>query len=174
MEGGAPLIITAQLPPDLARWAGALRTAHFPPDRNFLDAHVTLFHALPHFAEGEVMSALAHVAGEYAPVAADLTGLMRLGGGTALSIHSPAMLMLRERLAGQFHGLLTAQDQHRPRLHITIQNKVTAAQARALQTALADVVEPRRFAFVGLALHRYMGGPWQAVRAYPFRGPGRG
>mgnify|MGYP004351873915 CR=1 FL=1 len=43
----SPLILTAQLPADLHRWATALRTEHFPPERNYLEAHVTLFHALP-------------------------------------------------------------------------------------------------------------------------------
>ena len=45
--GAAPLILTAELPPDLHRWATELRRAHFPPERNLLEAHVTLFHALP-------------------------------------------------------------------------------------------------------------------------------
>ena len=95
---------------------------------------------------------------------------MNLGRGTALRLVSPAMLDLRERLAGRFHGLLTPQDEHTPRLHVTIQNKVSPAEARALQHALAPSIVPRDFAFAGLALHRYRGGPWEFVKRWPFRG----
>ena len=66
--------------------------------------------------------------------------------------------------------MLTQQDQHRPRLHVTIQNKVTAKEAKALQAALAGMIEPRPFAFRGLALFRYRGGPWEAVKEFAFRG----
>ena len=43
------------------------------------------------------------------------------------------MLDLRGIIADHFHGLLTQQDQQRPRLHVTIQNKVTGKDAKALQ-----------------------------------------
>ena len=46
-EGDSPLILTAQLPDDMHARYTALRDAHFPPERNYLEAHVTLFHALP-------------------------------------------------------------------------------------------------------------------------------
>lgn len=169
-----PFIVTALLPPDLHRWATALRTRHFPPERNYLEAHVTLFHALPASAAGEVRRALAEAAAACAPVPGKLVGVMSLGRGTALKLESPAMLALRDRLAGRFHGLLTAQDSHRPRLHVTIQNKVAPEQARALQAELAGQVEPRPFAFRGLGLYIYRDGPWEAVHAYPFRGSGKG
>lgn len=167
---GAPLIVTARLPADLARWASDLRRLHFPPERNFLDAHVTLFHALPHFAEAEVARAMAQAASALAPVVARVDGVMNLGRGTAIRIHSPAMLALRDGLAQQFHGLLTTQDQHRPRLHITIQNKVAPAAARALCAELDAQLEPRDFRFTGLELHNYLGGPWQRARDFAFRG----
>ncbi len=166
----APYIVTAELPADLAKWATTLRTAHFPPERNFLSAHVTLFHALPRFADGEIRRALAHEAGQHAPIKGELTGIMPLGGGTALRLHSPTMLELRDRLATSFHGLLTAQDSHRPRLHVTVQNKVTSAQAKALQQALQPQVTERVFRFAGLGLHIYRGGPWEFVRSFAFRG----
>ena len=166
----APLILTAELPPDLHRWATGLRREHFPPERNFLEAHVTLFHALPPDIEDELRALLARVAGEDGPVAARLEGITSLGRGTALAITSPVMLALRSRIAERFHGLLTAQDGHSPRLHVTIQNKVSPEQAWALQSQLSEVVKPRDFAFPGMALFRYRGGPWEAVRRFAFRG----
>ncbi|MXO74384.1 2'-5' RNA ligase family protein [Altererythrobacter aerius] len=165
----APLIVTAELPEALQSRADQLRAAHFPPERNVLKAHVTLFHALPPSLEGELRAALATEA-RARPPEARLEGLMNLGRGTALRIVSPAMVALRERLADRFHGLLTPQDMQEPRLHVTIQNKVSPDEARALQARLAPSLQPRAFAFAGLACHRYRGGPWEFVRRWNFRG----
>lgn len=165
-----PFIVTAELPPDLRHWANALRKMHFPRERNHLAAHVTLFHALAPSLRDELPAVLARIAGEYAPPQAELTGLLNLGKGTALALSSTTMLAIRAEIADLFHGMLTAQDQHKPRLHITIQNKVTPEAARALQAELAATIEPRRFAFTGLGLHRYCNPHWEAVGVWPFRG----
>lgn len=169
LPGPAPLIVTAQLPKWLQSRADQLRKAHFPPERNHLKAHVTLFHALPPSVESELRDALAQAA-RAAPLAARLEGPMNLGRGTALRLESSAMLALREDPAGRFHGLLTPQDMAVPRLHVTIQNKVSPHLARQLQARLAGEIEPRAFAFTGLALHRYRGGPWEFVKQWSFRG----
>ena len=166
----APLIVTANLPPDLQGWATGLRRAHFPPERNVLAAHVTLFHALPPSCNAELADLLACLAREYAPPPARLEGVMSLGRGTALRLSSPAILALRERIADRFHGALTPQDSHAPRLHVTVQNKVTTREAKALQAQLAPQVAPRSFAFSGLGLHIYRGGPWEKVKDFAFRG----
>lgn len=169
-QSDAPLILTAELPSDLHRRYTGLRTEHFPPERNYLEAHVTLFHALPAQCEGEARSYLARLAGEVPPISGRVEGLMSLGGGTAIKLTSPDLLALRDEIADHFHGMLTAQDQHRPRLHVTIQNKVTSKEAKALQAELAGQIEPHDFAFPGLALHAYRGGPWEFLRRFAFRG----
>lgn len=171
LSGGAlaPLIVTAELPEALQSRADQLRAAHFPPERNHLKAHVTLFHALPPSAEDELRRVLAEEA-KARPVPARLQGLMNLGRGIALRIESPGIIALWERLADRFHGLLTPQDAHTPRLHVTIQNKVAPSEAKALQRQLTPTIEPRDFAFAGLALHRYRGGPWEFVKRWSFRG----
>lgn len=165
----SPLIITAVMPQDLQSMADRLRRAHFPVERNHLPAHVTMFHAMPGRLEAEVRGLLARLAAEAAPVDALLAGVMDLGSGTALRIDSAGLLTIRDHIAGHFHGMLTAQDSHQPRLHITVQNKVPRAEARALQEALSEDFQPRRFAFAGLALHRYLGGPWEAAGRWSFR-----
>lgn len=165
----APLIVTATLPGDIQAWADHLRTTHFPPERNFLKAHVTLFHALPPMLLEEVRSLMATLAGDTSPIDARIDAVMDLGGGTALRILSPQMFDLRAQIADHFHGMLSAQDQSKPRLHITVQNKVVRAQARALQDELAAGFAPRDFSFTGLALHHYRGGPWEAAGQWSFR-----
>ena len=165
----APLIVTAELPADLQAWAEGLRRRHYPPERNQVPAHVTLFHALPPSCEAELRDALGAVS-RRRPPPARLEGVLSLGGGTALRLSSPAMLTLRGELAERLHGLLSAQDDHPPRLHLTVQNKVTAKQAKALQAELAAVFQPRDFAFAGLALHAWRGGPWETLKRWSFRG----
>jgi hypothetical protein len=166
----APLIVTAEMPPDLFSWANQLRQDHFPPERNFLKAHVTLFHALPPSAEGELRDCLKELARENPPVPARLVGVMKLGKGTALKLESEGMIDLWRQMADRFHGMLTPQDEHRPRLHVTVQNKVSIEEAKALQAELTSRVQPRDFAFTGLAYHFYRSGPWEAAGKFAFRG----
>jgi len=167
--GSSPFIVTAALPDDIFAWADDLRRAHFPPERNHLHAHVTLFHAFAPALFQELRDYLPRVAREFAPPVGRIAGLMNLGKGTAIALHSPELLGIRAQIAEHFHGSLTAQDLHEPRLHITIQNKVTAEEARALQAGLRDTIEPREFAFPALELHIYRGGPWEFVKRCAFR-----
>lgn len=169
-DAGAPLIVTALLPEDLQSRADQLRRDHFPPERNFLNAHVTLFHALPPSCEDELRDCLAAMVREHAPVPARLLGVMKLGKGTALQLESPQMLELRADLADRFHGMLTPQDEHTPRLHVTVQNKVSIEEAKALQAHLASRIVPRDFTFRGFGVFAYRGGPWEERKVFAFRG----
>jgi len=168
----APLLVTAELPRDVFAWAEGLRRAHFPPERNKVRAHVTLFHALPPSVFDEVRRLLAEMA-RHPPPEARIVGLMPLGGGTAFHILSPELDAIHAELVERLHGVLTAKDRARRKLHVTVQNKVTPAEARALQAALADAWRPERFAFAGLSLHRYLDGYWQDAGTWPFRGNAR-
>jgi hypothetical protein len=128
-----------------------------------------MFHVLPPSAEGEVRRSLARlVAGR--PPRASIEGLMDLGGGVAFRIVSPELDALREQLANDFHGLLSAQDSGGWRPHVTIQNKVSAKEARDVLAALEREFRPRPLGIVGLGLHRYLGGPWDTIERYAFRG----
>jgi hypothetical protein len=170
MPENAPIIITATMGKAEQAWANRLRTAHFPPERNYLDAHITLFHHLPPAHLGEIKSRLAAMAREHAPPPATLCDVMMLGRGVAYRVDCPALLAMRDALADGFTGLLTPQDQARPRLHITVQNKVEPAVAKALHAALLAEFHPRPFAITGLAAHYYRGGPWEAIQAWSFSG----
>jgi len=163
------LIITAEIAPEDLAWLDALRRAHFPPERNQLPAHLTMFHALPPSAEAEVRRRLARLTVE-APPRASIEGLMDLGGGVAFRIVSPQLDAMRDELASHFHGLLTAQDSAGWRPHVTIQNKVSPKEARALLTRLEREFRPVTLRISGLSLHRYLGGPWERLETYSFRG----
>jgi hypothetical protein len=163
------LIITAELaPPDFA-WLDKLRRAHFPPERNQLPAHLTMFHALPPSVEGEVRATLARL-GAQRPPRASIEGLMNLGGGVAFRVASQDLDNIRQELALDFHGLLSAQDCGGWRPHVTVQNKVPPKEARALLARMELDFRPRPLAISGLGLHRYLGGPWEKLAIVPFRG----
>jgi len=163
------LIVTAELGPEDQAWLDRLRRAHFPPERNHLPAHLTMFHALPPSVEVEVRHELASFGSEPRP-RAWIEGLIDLGGGVAFRIVSPDLDRIRRDLAERFHGLLSAQDSGGWRPHVTIQNKVPLKQARALRLRLESSFQPRSLAISGLAVHRYLGGPWERLGSYSFRG----
>jgi len=162
------LIVTAEIAPADLSWIDGLRRTHYPPDRNRVPAHLTLFHALPPSSESEVRGRLAEAACQKPP-AASLEGLMDLGGGVAFRVVSPTLDRIREELAHDLHGLLGAQDSSGWRPHVTIQNKVSSKVARALKQSLERNFTPRPLRISGLGIHRYADGPWERVTIYPFR-----
>jgi hypothetical protein len=164
-----PLIVTAEFGPSDFAWLEGLRRRHFPAERNHVPAHLTIFHALPPSAEGEVRHALAQLSSE-PPPRAFIAGTMNLSGGVAFRVTSEGLDRIRSELAEHFHGLLTAQDSTGWSAHVTIQNKVAPHEARALLEALGRQYDHRTVQCSGLALHRYLGGPWDTLQKYPFRG----
>lgn len=165
-----PIIVTATMGAADQHRFDALRAAHFPPDRNHLAAHVTLFHQLPPSCLDELTRLIRSIAADTPPPAASLREVYSLGSGVAFRIDSAELLAIRDRIADRFFGALTGQDRGAPRLHITVQNKVTAGEARALLARLAADFHPRPLAIAGLAAHHYRGGPWETAFAANFRG----
>ena len=163
-----PLIVTATFGPGDDGWLQQLRRAHYPSELNRVPAHLTLFRHLPPSLERELSSRLAEATAA-PPPRAEIAGIMDLGEGTALRVESAELDEIREGLAEAFHGLLTPQDQTPWRPHITIQNKAEPREARALQRRLSAGFERRPLAIRALASWRYLGGPWQALKAHPFR-----
>ena len=166
----APVIITAEMGKGDQAWANTLRRTHFPPDRNFLDAHITLFHHLPPGHLAEIKSRISQLAKEFRPPIAKLTEVMLLGGGVAYRIESHELLAIRDELAAEFQGLLIPQDQARPRLHITVQNKVEPKVAKALHAELSNQFIPRPISITGLGAYYYRGVPWELIGHWSFRG----
>ena len=163
------LIVTAEVAAKDLSWLDRLRKQHYPPNRNQLAAHLTMFHALPPSSEAEVRGRLSAF-GLLAAPEAMVVGLMDLGGGVALRIVSDELDAIRNALAEDLHGLLSAQDAHGWRPHVTIQNKVPNRVARELLQTLERDFSPRPLTISGLGLHRYLGGPWEQIAIYRFRG----
>ena len=167
MADDRPLILSAVLDAPVQQRLDALRRAHFPAERNHLDAHVTLFHHLPGAEEGAVAEPVAEAARAPAPPV-EVSGVRLLGRGVAVWLSSPQLAALRAALARRWAPWLTPQDRGKRDLHVTVQNKVTPQAARALRAELSAAFVPFDAVAVGLALWRYRGGPWELARDLPF------
>ncbi len=161
--------MTALLAADAQAQFEALRRAHFPPERNLVPAHVTLFHNLPGSELAGVRRRLAQVT-DASPPDVEVAGIGFTGRGVAYRLRAPALDAVRAELAEGWHGLLTAQDQAGFRPHLTVQNKAAPEVAKATFAALSGEFAPWRTRVVALALWRYLDGPWEALGTWRFRG----
>ena len=100
----------------------------------------------------------------------DVTGPRSLGRGVAVTLASPELARIRADLARTWEPWLTAQDRTKRDLHVTVQNKVSPQEARALLAEPAAGFVPERTRAVALALWRYRGGPWEPVARFAFAG----
>jgi len=163
----APLVLTLVLGPDDQERLDALRRSHFPPERNQLQAHVTMFHALPGEHLPAVRDAVAQVC-RRSPFAVPVTGVRSLGRGTALTLAAPELTQVRAELAREFSPWLTRQDAQRFNAHVTVQNFVTPDAARSLVARLSQSFQPWAARATGVAVHRYLGGPWELLDEVAF------
>ena len=158
-----PLILTAKMEASAQHMFQRLRDHHFPPERNIVPAHLTLFHHLPGTELDAITDRLKSLArGTRAP-RVEVVGLRSLGNGVAYDLRSPELEELRAELAHAWDTLLIPQDRAGFRPHVTVQNKVRAAEAKALLAVLSRDFRPWSFVADGLQLWRYLEGPWEPV-----------
>lgn len=165
-----PLILTALFEPDTQARFQRLRDSHFPPERNIVPAHLTLFHHLPGGEIDAIRARLSQIARLTPAAAADVVGLRSLGKGVAFTIRAPELEAVRAELADAWATLLVPQDRQGWRPHVTVQNKVRPEEARALLAKLEADFAPWRADLVALRLWRYLNGPWEALGEFRFRG----
>ena len=104
MTGGDPdpLIVTLEADPASQARFDAARARWFPPERNLVPAHVTLFHRLPGERADAVMLRLSQVAEQTAPPAFRVARVMALGRGAALRLD---LALGRRAAAGDRRGV---------------------------------------------------------------------
>jgi hypothetical protein len=165
----APIIVSALFGRADFDFFDEQRRRWFPPERNSLPAHLTLFHHLPPSVKDELKSLMRHETLADIPYA-ELTSLFSLGGGVAYRIISPELELIRDHIADRFASLLIPQDRANWRAHVTIQNKVRPAVAKQLLSELDRDFRPRPISISGLAAWWYRDGPWELIAAYGFGG----
>lgn len=164
-----PLILTLKLDASAFSVLDELRRQHFPPERNFLSAHVTLFHKLPGEHEQSIHQTLQSFCMITTTMEVSFPSLRFLGKGVAVELQCPALLQLRRQLAVEWKAWLSAQDRQGYRPHVTIQNKVLPEQARRLYDHLCDDWRMLSAHGEGLLLWRYLSGHWELVQEFSFR-----
>ncbi len=165
----APLILTLELAQPAQDLFQSLRNRHFPPGRNVVPAHVSLFHALPGAETPAILRRLRAVAATRPPVRVEAPFL--LGRGVGFRLDSPALAALRAGLARDWSPWLTAQDRQGYRPHVTVQNKVSPEEARLTLERLAAGFVPFATEGAALRLWRYLGGPWEALHTVELAAP---
>jgi 2'-5' RNA ligase len=164
-----PLILTARVADKDIEPLDRLRQAHFPPDRNVLRAHLTVFHRLPGEHSEKIVERLERVADGHHLVSAEVSALRHLGAGVAYSVASPPLQQIHARLRAEFVAWLGPQDMQKWQPHITIQNKVSKPRADALYGDLSHNFQAHPIEILGLDLWDYLGGPWRHSQFVPFR-----
>jgi hypothetical protein len=164
----APIIVTALIGRQDQAFFDAERAAYFPPERNQLAAHLTMFHHLPPSLAPELRQRLVAETHGMSRPRARIADVISLGRGVAYRIDCDELVAIRARLATAFVGMLTPQDAGGWRAHVTVQNKVQPMVAKELLAKLRAGFRPRPVAIVGLAAYWYRGGPWEMLSKHLF------
>ncbi len=162
-----PLILTALLGQDAFAILDGLRRRHFPEQLNKVPAHISLFHHLPGGEVDRIVAAVTERCRRRRPLDLAPRGLRFLGRGVAIMYEAQDLLSLHAELSLEWAPWLTPQDRQPFKPHVTIQNKVAADEARTLFEAMETALLPT-CRVEGVAIWRYLGGPWQAVTICPF------
>ena len=164
----SPLIVTALLDDSSFEFFDRLRRRYFPPERNFLRAHITLFHHLPGDEITAVESDLGGIASSRKAIELEFSNVRFLGRGTAIDIESVELNSLRGKLANGWRNWLTAQDNQKFKPHVTVQNKVAAEEAKLVFEQLKKGWQIINGKAVGLQLWHYRSGPWELAKEFVF------
>jgi 2'-5' RNA ligase len=164
-ETSAPLILTLQLDAAAQMFYEAFRQRFYPPEKNLIPAHLTLFHQLPDVER--TMRHLSEIARDthVFPIASPRAA--SIGRGVVVFFQSNRLMDLHAKLTSVFEASLIPQDRQRFRPHIVVQNKVSSVQVGDTLRQLQDtpLTEPTA---LGLSVWRYLGGPWEHRCDLPF------
>jgi len=164
----AVYILTLQLDSGNFERLQSLRQRHFPAERNWIPAHLSLFHTLSIEQVSRLDAAWDNL-GRRPVLPLAFARLMSLGRGVAIGVDSPALDEFRAHMMQTLEGPFTRQDMAPYRAHVTLQNKVEPAAARQLLDELRADFTPWSGTGDGVLVWRYMGGPWELDATLPFR-----
>ena len=168
MQTDLPFIVTVALDEGTSSFFNALRKQYFPAAINYIDAHLTLFHHLPS-RESSILDDLQNWSCAYAPFSLQITDVKSIGKGVAYKIESPELAQLHKTMQTKWKPWLTPQDCQKLWPHITVQNKVSPAQANETLQILNACFQPLTATALGFQLWTYRGGPWEFFKNFPFQ-----
>lgn len=166
-----PLILTLKLDSASFWYFDDLRQKYFPPERNFLAAHLTMFHHLPGDESEKIKADARRICFECSEFPLKFTGWRSLGSGVAVRVEATLLVGLQGRLAAIWHEHLKPQDRQKFQPHITVQNKVAPDEAKALLAKLSAKPLPPDGMAKGVALWHYLGARWKLEDEFLFAAP---
>lgn len=163
------LVLTLEMDGESFAQLDALRREHYPPERNRVPAHVTLFAQLPVAHGREIKALLTQVAAAEEPFDIAIAGVKAMERGVAVALYAPQLHQLREELLDEWWHWLDERELTLFQPHVTIQNNVSEAEAGRTQKSVAAALRLRRIRGVGLHLWRFVDGHWKSERLFRFR-----
>ncbi|EMC98123.1 hypothetical protein BAUCODRAFT_51958, partial [Baudoinia panamericana UAMH 10762] len=153
-----------------------LRTRYFPAHLNKLEAHLTLFHALPASKlQGSIIPALEDVASRTSPYKVVASKVMRMKRGMGIVIAknqgASQTQQVHRQLKGRWEaeGWLSEQDRGGCHVHYTVMNKVDdEAEVIQAQQELERTFRADTGTAEGLGLWKYERGWWHWERGFSF------
>lgn len=162
----APIIVTLKLDAQSHDYFTKLRHQYFPQNINYLEAHLSLFHHLPP-NETLVQQVLQNFS-RRSLINLSVISAKNIGNGTAFMIASPELQTVHKSMQQLFQAFLIPQDKQKLWPHITIQNKVSALEARHTTDLLNKDFKPFTIQATGLTEWYYLNGPWEKKTEYLF------
>ncbi|AKD04734.1 2'-5' RNA ligase family protein [Pontibacter korlensis] len=164
-----PIILTLKLDEESARFFDEQRSLYFPKERNYLQAHLTLFHHLPPQHFEQIHEEISLQSQQQETMLLEVSEVKMIGRGVAYKLHSEKLLQLHRHLQHTWQDWLIPQDKQKLWPHITVQNKVPPDLAKELHKALSAAFVPFNASGVGLQLWAYKGGPWELLEFVEFK-----
>jgi len=161
-----PLILTLQLEEKASQFFNDQRKKYFPAHINYLEAHLTLFHALP--PEEKIIVDIIQALSKRKIMDMEVTGLHNIGNGVVYTVASAALQSIHASMQQSFQPFLNGKDKQKLWPHITVQNKVTAFKSAELFKKLSQDFIPFSIRATGFSIFVYEGGPWQHLKDFPF------
>jgi 2'-5' RNA ligase len=170
-----PLILSLRCDAATEKLLTSLRTKYFPSHRNFLAAHITLFHALPATSHELASDILARISSRESPFTIGVKSPFPLGKkGVGVHIASFKLCKLHEELLDLLtkEGVqLTNQDRQKLRPHVTVQNKVSPEEAQKTLMKIKEEFKESAGKAEAFSLWRYEeGGQWTHLQEFAFSG----
>lgn len=156
----SPLVITLKMDQISYQRLNSWRERYFPPIRNYLTAHLTLYHHLPSEHVNWIKSEIAALCSQRSPFPMNFKGLECSGSFVGILVDAPEILKIKEHLNQVFANFLKAQDRQKIRPHVTLVNKVSPEEARKSQEEIALEFSPWSGRAEGIEIHFYQHGPW--------------
>jgi 2'-5' RNA ligase len=162
-----PLILTLSIEKEAFLFFNTLRQKHFPPSRNFIDAHLTLFHALPN--EASIVTVVKDICNLQNPFKLSVEKPVSIGKGVAYKIESNELMQIHKKFQNKWQDFLSPQDSQKLWPHITVQNKAPVQEAQELLNELKESFTPFVASATGMQLWEYLNGPWKLVKDFYFK-----